>query len=338
MDEVVIAAYDPSWPEVYAGEAGAIRHALGDTLVAVEHVGSTAISSLAAKPVIDIAVSVTSLAEAEAKISALESLGYDCRGENGIPGRLFFRKGLVEFRRTHHLHLVEAGHEQWTSLLAFRDYLRSHPGDVRRYEELKRALAEKFRDDRAAYSKGKTDFVQAILEKARQAIEPVEVAEYDPRWPGLFAEETPSLRSAFGGTLIALEHIGSTAVPDLAARPVIDIQAVVRTLAEASAVVPALAALGWEQGVFARDPERRLFFKKFTAERALSHHLHVYEAGHPAAMEHIVFRDILRRDPGEAQRYLELKNALARRYIHDRIAYSHAKTEYVEAVLARALG
>jgi len=168
MDEVVIAVYDLSWPEIYAGEAQAIRQALGDILVGVEHVGSTAIPGLAAKPVIDILVGVTVLAEAEAKIPALEALGYECRGENGIPRRLFFRKGLVEFRRTHHLHMVEAGHEQWKSLLAFRDYLRSHPGDAQRYEALKRALAEQFRDNRAAYSKGKTQFVQATLEKAWQ--------------------------------------------------------------------------------------------------------------------------------------------------------------------------
>jgi len=168
VDEVVIAAYDFSWPEIFVGEAQAIRQALGDVLAGVEHVGSTAIPGLAAKPVIDIVVSVTSLAAGTAAVPALEALGYDCRGENGIPGRLFFRKGMIEFRRTHHLHLVEAGHEQWKSMLAFRDYLRSHPGDAQRYEALKRALAEQFRDNRAAYSKGKTRFVQAILEKARQ--------------------------------------------------------------------------------------------------------------------------------------------------------------------------
>ncbi len=170
MDEVVIAAYDPSWPEIFAGEAQAIRQALGNTLVGIEHVGSTAIPGLAAKPVIDIVACVTSLAAGTAAIPALEALGYDCRGENGIPGRLFFRKGLVEFRRTHHLHLVEAGHEQWTSMLAFRDYLRARPGDARRYEELKHALAEKFRDNRSAYTNGKTQFVQAILAKAKETL------------------------------------------------------------------------------------------------------------------------------------------------------------------------
>ena len=169
MDEVVIAAYDPSWPKVFAGEAQAIRQALGDVLVGIEHVGSTAIPGLAAKPIIDILAAVTALAEAEA-IPALEALGYDCRGENGIPGRFFFRKGLIEFKRTHHLHLVEAGHEQWASMLAFRDYLRSHPGDAQRYEALKRALAVKFRDNRRAYTNGKAEFVQAILAKAKDTL------------------------------------------------------------------------------------------------------------------------------------------------------------------------
>ena len=166
MDEVVLAAYDPSWPEIFAGEAEAIRQVLGDVLIGIEHVGSTSVPGLTSKPVIDIVVTVTSLAAGTAAIRALEALGYDCRGENGIPGRLFFRKGAIEFKRTHHLHLIEAGHEQWESMLAFRDYLRSHPGDARRYEELKRALAVKFRDNRSAYTNGKAEFVRAVLWKA----------------------------------------------------------------------------------------------------------------------------------------------------------------------------
>jgi len=168
MDEVILAEYDPSWPEVFVGEAQAIRQALGDVLVGVEHVGSTAIPGLAAKPIIDILVGVTILAEAEAKVPALEALGYDCRGENGIPGRLFFRKGVREFRRTHHLHMVELGHEQWAPMLAFRDYLRSHPEAARQYEDLKRELAAKFYDNRKAYTDGKAGFVNAVLAKARQ--------------------------------------------------------------------------------------------------------------------------------------------------------------------------
>ena len=169
-------------------------------------------------------------------------------------------------------------------------------------------------------------------------MEPVEVLEYDLRWPALYAEEAEMLRRAFGVSLITLEHVGSTAVPGLAARPVIDIQAVVRAIAEAQEAAPALEKLGYEQGVFARDPVRRLLFKKFNAERLLTHHLHVYEPDHPAASEHLLFRDYLRRCPEEARRYRDLKRELAYLYRHNRVAYSHAKTDYVEAVLIKARG
>ncbi len=167
MREVVIGEYDPFWPELFAEEAGQIRQAMGDALVAVEHVGSTAVPGLSAKPVIDLLVGVRSLEEGRQAVPALGALGYECRGENGIPGRLFFRKGPVPFRRTHHLHMVEVGHAQWTSLLSFRDHLRAHPDAVRQYEDLKQGLAKRFPEDRAAYSEGKADFIRATLERAR---------------------------------------------------------------------------------------------------------------------------------------------------------------------------
>ena len=168
MNEVIIVDYDPQWPALFAQEAEVIRQAVGDGLVAVEHVGSTSIPGLAAKPVIDILVGVTSLAVGVKAVPALEALGYEYRGENGIPGRLYFCKGLVRYRRTHHLHMVETDHEQWTPMLSFRDHLRAHPDDARRYEALKRDLAVQFRDDRRAYTDGKEDFVKAILEKVQR--------------------------------------------------------------------------------------------------------------------------------------------------------------------------
>ena len=168
MDEVLIADYDPQWPYLYAQEAEAIRRAVGKALVAVEHVGSTSVPGLAAKPVIDILAGVTSFAAGEHSVPALEAFGYECRGENGIPGRLFFRKGLVQYRRTHHLHLVQTNHEQWVGMLSFRDFLRTHPDEARCYEALKRNLAAQFRDNRKAYTEGKEEFVKAILEKARE--------------------------------------------------------------------------------------------------------------------------------------------------------------------------
>jgi GrpB-like predicted nucleotidyltransferase (UPF0157 family) len=166
----------------------------------------------------------------------------------------------------------------------------------------------------------------------------VVIAAYDPSWPQIFAGEAQAIRQALGGVLVGIEHVGSTSVPGFAARPVIDIQVVVQALPKAQGAAPLLAELGYEQGVFARDPERRLLFKKFNADGILSHHLHVYEPGHPALSEHILFRDYLRLHPDEAQRYLELKHKLAQQYQYERVAYSHAKTVYIEAVLAKARG
>jgi len=166
----------------------------------------------------------------------------------------------------------------------------------------------------------------------------IEVVDYDPQWPELFLAEEENLRQAFGVSLITLEHVGSTAIPGLASKPVIDIQAVVRAIPEAQRAVPFLAELGYEQGVFARDPEGRLFFKKFNADRILTHHLHVYEPNHIAMSQHLLFRDYLRLHPEEATRYSGLKQKLAQQYRHERVAYSHAKTEYIEAVLVKARG
>ncbi len=338
MEPIEIVDYDPQWPVQFAEIAGRVRVAFADgPLIAVEHVGSTAVIGLAAKPIIDIDVVIPSEDDLPDAIARLTTLGYVHQGDLGITGREAFQSPPVA--PAHHLYLCVCDNAEYRRHVAFRDYLRVHWGAAQRYEALKRDLAARHRADRRAYSEAKREFIEAILEKAQAGeTEPIAVIDYDPEWPRLFLAETAGLRQAFGAVLIALEHIGSTAVPGLAAKPVIDIQAVVQSVSEAQKAVPALAVLGWEQGVFARDPERRLFFKKFHANGALSHHLHVYEANHPAAAEHTLFRDILRRCPDEAKRYLDLKNVLAHRYRHDRIAYSHAKTDYVEAVLKKARG
>ena len=167
MDEVIVTEYNPHWPEMFAAEAVHLRAALAESAVAVEHVGSTAVPGLAAKPVIDILVGVRAFAGAAQAALVLAALGYECRGENGIPGRLFFRKGLVQYRRTHHLHMVEMGHEQWVSLLSFRDALRADPDRARQYADLKGELAARFAGSRKAYTEGKTAFIEAVLETPR---------------------------------------------------------------------------------------------------------------------------------------------------------------------------
>jgi len=170
----------------------------------------------------------------------------------------------------------------------------------------------------------------------RGNLDEVVVADYDPRWPELYAQEVAGLRGAFGAFLVTLEHIGSTSVPGLAAKPIVDIQAVVRSVADAQNAAPALAALGWQQGIFALDPETRLYFKKYNAQGGRTHQLHVYAPDHPAASAHLLFRDYLRAHPEEASQYAALKRELAERFYTDRLAYNNAKTAYVEAVVAKA--
>jgi len=170
MNEPVrVIEYDPRWPRLYEEEKGRIRDALGNAALDIQHIGSTAVPGMGAKPIIDIMVSVPELAAAERCVQALESLGYEFRGEAGIPGRLFFGKGTP---RTHHLHMVEQESDFWKSHILFRDLLRGHPDEARRYHKLKRQLAARFGADREAYTEGKASFVESVLAKARDAATP----------------------------------------------------------------------------------------------------------------------------------------------------------------------
>lgn len=166
LDEIIVVDYQPSWPTLFEGERTRIVEAFGEVMegvVAIDHVGSTAVPGLAAKPVIDILIGVRDRSFGERSIAPLEGIGYEYRGESGIPGRYYFRKGSP---RSHHLHLVEHGTEKWRETIDFRDYLRAHPETVREYETLKRALAAKHRAHREAYTDGKAPFIRSVLERA----------------------------------------------------------------------------------------------------------------------------------------------------------------------------
>ncbi len=166
----------------------------------------------------------------------------------------------------------------------------------------------------------------------------VVIVEYDPHWPKLFAAEAAELRLVFGVSLVGMEHIGSTAVPGLAAKPIVDIQVVVRSVSDVEDFLPDFAARGWQQGVFTADTEPHLYFKKHDAKGARTHQLHVYEPDNPAALAHRLFRDYLCGHPEEAARYLALKLILAEKFRQDVLGYAEAKTEYVLSVLAKARG
>jgi GrpB-like predicted nucleotidyltransferase (UPF0157 family) len=169
---VVIVDYDPEWPARYAAEAARIRETLGDRIVAVEHIGSTAVPGLAAKPIIDLMVGLRRLADAGDCIAPLEGLGYEYvpQYEESMPERRYFHKGPPG-SRTHHLHMVEVTSDFWERHLLFRDHLRAHPEETRAYAALKRELAGRHGADREAYTNAKTDFIEAAVDRARAARE-----------------------------------------------------------------------------------------------------------------------------------------------------------------------
>jgi GrpB-like predicted nucleotidyltransferase (UPF0157 family) len=169
MDEVVIVKYDPQWPLEFDRESELIRSVLEISLLTrIEHFGSTAIPGLAAKPIVDILVGVSSLATAkQIAIAPLESLGYTYWADNPDPHRMFFVKGLPpNSSRTHHLHMVDSDSILWERLL-FRDYLREHSDEAGRYERLKKQLARSFSSDREAYTLAKADYINSVMQKVR---------------------------------------------------------------------------------------------------------------------------------------------------------------------------
>jgi GrpB-like predicted nucleotidyltransferase (UPF0157 family) len=151
------------WHELFAEEANQLRAAVGECFIAVEPVGSTAVCNLSAKPIIDIADAVREIADVEKCVAPLRRIGYEYRGEQGIPGRHFFGKGSP---RTHHLHVVELDGDLWRNHLLFRDYLLRHRGTAEEYEELKKGLAEKYKENREAYTEGKAAFIEGVLRVA----------------------------------------------------------------------------------------------------------------------------------------------------------------------------
>jgi len=167
MDPVEVVEYDPAWPAQFDEIAARVRAAfLGAPLVSVEHVGSTSVEGLAAKPVIDLNVIVPTRADLPVAIARLATLGYVHEGDKGVPGREAFLWPPGTAR--HHLYACAEDNAEHKRHIAFRDYLRTRPDEARQYETLKRDLAARFRDNRLAYNDGKTDFVEATLARAQE--------------------------------------------------------------------------------------------------------------------------------------------------------------------------
>ena len=163
---IELSPYDPRWPAAFEAEADRLRGALGSLALRIDHHGSTAVVGLAAKPVIDIQVSVAALRPLDGYSDRMTPLGYVHVPHADDAFCPFFHRP-ASWPHTHHVHLVQSGGREERRTLAFRDYLREHPEAAREYESLKRELASRFPPGRADdYASAKTDFVERIIAEA----------------------------------------------------------------------------------------------------------------------------------------------------------------------------
>lgn len=166
---IVVVDYDPEWPFIYESLRERIAEALAGLTAAIEHVGSTAVPNLAAKPVIDIDVLLKSDEMLSVAIRRLAGIGYVHQRDLGIADREAFLAPAGD--SPHHLYVCPPRSTEFRRHLAFRNYLRAHPADAQIYGELKRALAEQFREDRPAYGGAKSELVEALTLHAMAAAE-----------------------------------------------------------------------------------------------------------------------------------------------------------------------
>lgn len=165
-EPVFLVEYDPAWPDIYRAEAARIRRIAGPVVEDIEHVGSTSIPGLRAKPTIDIMASAPALEAVEGLATWLREDGYEELSEN-FSFRRFFRKEASDATPSFHLHVVVAAAWPHKNERLFRDWLRSHPAAAAEYAALKSGLAGRFREDREAYTDAKSEFIRGVVTQAR---------------------------------------------------------------------------------------------------------------------------------------------------------------------------
>lgn len=163
---IKLIPHAPEWEEVFIEEKRRIKEKIGDIVLDIEHVGSTSIKTICAKPIIDIGISIRKYEDGFECVKPLENLGYLYKGECGVPGRHYFRTNndIVKF----HISMFPVTSEEWKDHILFRDYLNQNPDVARKYEELKFKLMNEFAGDRVRYTESKDPFIKKVLEKARK--------------------------------------------------------------------------------------------------------------------------------------------------------------------------
>ncbi len=173
---IEMADHNPRWKEQFDAEARLIRKVFGSEMVGIYHIGSTAIPGIKAKPIIDMLGEVKDIGAVPYFNTEMSKIGYQAKGEMGITGRQYFRKGKRTVH-THHLHIFQAGHPEIRRHLAFVNYMNSHPAEALEYSALKSKLVEEFRTNPERYTMAKTDFIRLIDEKVARETKAMLIAD-----------------------------------------------------------------------------------------------------------------------------------------------------------------
>jgi GrpB-like predicted nucleotidyltransferase (UPF0157 family) len=164
MSGITVVEYDPRWVQLFETLRDFVIPSISDIVLTIEHVGSTSIPGLPAKPIVDMDVVVTTPNDVQTAIERLAALGYIHEGDLGNVGReAFIPPDEIPW---HHLYVCTIDNAEYKRHILFRDYLRSHPQEAKEYGELKLMLAQQSHNDRKAYTNAKTDFVEGILKRA----------------------------------------------------------------------------------------------------------------------------------------------------------------------------
>ena len=253
---------------------------------------------------------------------------------------LLFRRRFGQdgerLRTSFAVHLTEADSKYWQEHILFRDFLCMQPAVAARYGELKRKLATEFPNDRKEYGDAKAPFIQVALGRAKMGPPtPIVIAGYDPSWPAMFEDESTIIRSVIGDNAVDIQHIGSTSVPGLAAKPIIDIIISVAAIDRARDLcVEPLSAVGYQYvPEFEIVMPERLYFRKGDPR---SHHIHMVVQDTGFWRRHILFRDYLRVHPAAARAYEALKRRLAKEHGTDMDGYTDGKSDFIRETEDRA--
>ena len=160
--KLCLSPYRNEWPALFDSEKKILLSAIGNHVIDIQHVGSTSIPGMRAKPILDLGIAVDEFENARTCIEPLTDIGYSFRGEHGIPRRHYFTKGDPT---THHIHMVEEYSDEWTKLIRFRDLLRADPKTAEDYRSLKLDLWERLSGDRKAYQAAKAAFIGKVLQR-----------------------------------------------------------------------------------------------------------------------------------------------------------------------------